>query len=222
MKDLVGAIAYTRRVRLYAEPHWLSPFVFPVFVTLHEKGLPFETVEIDVDAGEHRQADFAARALTGKVPALEHEGFVVAESTAIVEWLEERFGPPGYPAVLGATPQERARVRQVVSWIRSDLGALKHERPTSAMFYPREVAPLSPAGATDAAKLFAVAQRLLPEGGDTVLPGWSIADAELTWTLQRLVIHGDAVPDRLQRYASLHWRRPSVRAFVEHPRRATP
>lgn len=204
---------------LYAEPHWLSPFVFPVFVTLLEKGISFETVEVDVDAGEHRRPELASKMVTAKVPTLEHEGFVLGESTAIVEWLEERFASPDYPSVLPGSPEHRARARQIIAWIRSDLGALKRDRPTSTMFYRRADQPLQQDAQADAQKLFSLAERLLADGAQTILPAWSIADAELAWTLQRLIINGDDVPARLHEYAEAQWQRPSIRAYVEHPRR---
>ena len=39
------------------------------------------------------------RSLTAKVPALEHDDFWLAESSAIAEYLEEAFPPPGHPAL---------------------------------------------------------------------------------------------------------------------------
>jgi glutathione S-transferase len=36
--------------------------------------------------------------------------------------------------------------------------------------------------------------------------------------LQRLILNGDAVPERLRAYAEREWKRPSVAAYVAHPR----
>ena|SRR5688572_29303754 len=203
---------------LYAEQHWLSPYVFPVFVGLHEKGVRFETREIDVDRGAHLDPDFVARSLTAKIPVVEEGGFVLAESIAIVEWLEDRFVPPDHPRLLGETMQERARVRQVIAWLRSDLMKLREDRSTVTMFYDRATGPLSPGGRADADKLFAVADRVLPRDAATLVSKFSLADAELSFMLHRLILNGDAVPDRLRAYAVAHFARPSIRAFVEHAR----
>jgi glutathione S-transferase len=44
----------------------------------------------------------------GKMPVLDHDGFVLPESTVICEYLEEVFPTP---SLLGGSPQDRARVR---------------------------------------------------------------------------------------------------------------
>ena len=36
--------------------------------------------------------------------------------------------------------------------------------------------------------------------------------------LQRLILCGDALPERLASYARAQWARPSVREFVDHAR----
>ena len=47
---------------------------------------------------------------------------------------------------------------------------------------------------------------------------WCIADADLAFMLHRLVLNGDPVPPNLKQYAETQWKRPSVRAYVEHER----
>jgi glutathione S-transferase len=67
----------------------ISPFCDKVRRVLRYKRLPFETREVpllDVTTGALRR-----RTGTGKVPALEHDGKLVADSTDIVHYLEERF-----------------------------------------------------------------------------------------------------------------------------------
>jgi len=41
--------------RLYGETLWISPYVFSSFVALHEKGIPFNVVEVDLAKGAHLQ-----------------------------------------------------------------------------------------------------------------------------------------------------------------------
>jgi glutathione S-transferase len=207
---------------LYAEKLWDSPFVFTVFVALREKGIDFEEVELDLSTGAHTAGSFADSSLTARVPTLDYEGFVLSESVAIVEYLDEKLPPPGHPALMGATPEERARCRQVLGWLRSDLRGLRADRPTTSMFFEEETGPLSEKGAKDAARLCALAERFT-EGRDHLLEsGWCIADADLTFMLQRLLANGDEVPEPLARYARATWERPSVQAYVNHPRPAHP
>ncbi|MEB2285990.1 MAG: hypothetical protein B6D46_04880 [Polyangiaceae bacterium UTPRO1] len=203
---------------LYGEPFWTSPYVFSCFVALREKRLSFSVELVDLAGGAHRRPPFLDRTLTGKVPALAHGDFWLAESTAIIEYLEEVFPPPAHPAVLPMEPFARARARQVMAWIRSDLAALRSERPTTTMFYERATAPLSPAGEAAAADLLRVAAAIVPATSPHLFGTWSIADADLTFMLHRLLANGHAVPARIAEYAAAQWQRPSVREFVDRRR----
>src|SRR5262249_50730021 len=142
-------------LRLYSDSFWISPYVFSAFVGLREKGLPFEVSEVSLSDGAQLRPDYRDRSLTARVPALEHDGFWLSESSAFVEYLDEAFPAPTYPRLLPRDLRERARARQLMAWLRSDLAALREERATHTMFYERATQPLSAAGAHAAAKLIA-------------------------------------------------------------------
>jgi glutathione S-transferase len=81
------------------------PFAARVRITLAEKGLPHEVVAIDLD---DRPAWLYEKNSAGRVPVLEEDGgFVLPESRAIIEYLDERFPEP---PLLPADPAERALV----------------------------------------------------------------------------------------------------------------
>lgn len=201
-------------ITLYGEPLWDSPYVFTAFVALTEKGVPFTVKEIALDRGEQRGAGFRA-AITARVPAIDHDGFWLSESQAIAEYVDEVFDGP---KLLPAGPRERARARQVLGWLRSDLMALRQERSTETMFYERAKEPLSPAAEAAAAKLIAVADALIPPGATQLFEHFTVADSDLAFMLHRLILNGHEVPERIRAFATQQWARPSVRAFVEHPR----
>jgi glutathione S-transferase len=201
---------------LYSDRFWISPFVFTCYITLREKGVPFEIAEVALDRKETQHPDYVAHTVTAKVPALVHDGFWLAESLAIVEYLEEQFPSP---RVLPAGVHERARARQVLSFLRTDLHPLRDERPTTNMFYARAEAPLTPAGQAAADKLVATAERLL-EGRTSLFSDWSIADADLAFMLQRLGLNGHDLGPRLGAFVEAQWSRPSVRSYVERQRPA--
>jgi glutathione S-transferase len=200
---------------LYVETLWASPYVFSSWVALHEKGIAFDVVEVSLLDLAHQAPAYRDRSVTAKIPALEHDGFWVAESSAIAEYLDDAFPPP---RLLPPDVRARARARQLMAWMRSDLGALRDERPTVTMFFERASRPLSPAGAADADKLRRVADAVIPAGGGPLFGAWSLVDAELAFMLHRLVLNGDPVPVRVRAWAEAEWLRPSARAFVEHPR----
>ncbi len=209
----------TSTLTLYGDSFWISPYVFSCFVALREKGLPFTVTEVSLPAGEQRAPSYRERALTGKVPALVHGDFWLTESSAIVEYLDDVFPAPDHPTVLPAEPSARARARQVMAWIRSDLMALREERPTTTMFYAKAAAPLSPAGDAAAAALLHVADALVPATSPHLFGAWSIADADLTFMLHRLLLNDHPVPARIAEYARAQWQRPSVQEWVAHTRR---
>jgi glutathione S-transferase len=203
---------------LYVDGFWNSPYAFSAFVCLKEKGLPFETREVNLHEKAQKTPDFEAKSVTARVPVLEHGGFHLSESSAIVEYLEETFPPPRYPATLPAAPRDRARARQIMAWIRSDLMPIREERATHTFFYGHPVEPLSPAGQAAAQKLIAAASAFIPDGGTSLFGGFSIADADLAMMLMRLVGNEDPVPAKLRDFVAAQWQRPSVRAWVEHTR----
>jgi glutathione S-transferase len=207
-------------ITLYGEHKWHSPYVFTVFVSLKEKQLPFEVKELDLSKGETRQAGYLSQALTGKVPALDHDGFVLAESLAIAEYLAETFPFPRHPRLFPEDLKERGRARQLMMFIRTDLTALRQERSTDTMFFAKATAPLSAKGQADAEALIRVVSAVLPDGRTQLFGNWSIADADMAFCLQRLGLNGYPLPAKLRAFVDAQWARPSVQGFVQHPRPA--
>ena len=200
---------------LYIDSNFVSPYAMWAYVALREKRLPCTLKAVDLGAKQHHETGYEHLTLTGKVPALVHGEFALAESSAIIEYLEDVFPAPAHPRVLPADARERARARQLQAWIRSDLMALREERPTTVIFRAPVDKPLSDAGRAAADKLIRVAASLVGEGADHLFGSWCIADTELALTLNRLVANGDAVPENLRRYVQAQWARPSVKAWVK-------
>jgi glutathione S-transferase len=201
---------------LYGNKDWTSPYVFSAFVALKEKGLPFRLEPLDLVAGEHQRPPYESSSITGRVPALQHGDLWLAESSAIDEYLEEAFPPPAYPRLYPADLRARARVRMIQGFVRSDLEALRRERPTSTLFGTDRPAPFTPAGRAAAERLVRIAERFLPAGAEHVAGDFTIADADLALLVQRLVHNGDRCPERLASHARAVFRRPSVREWLSH------
>lgn len=88
-----------------------NPRVVTMFAA--EKGLTIETRAVDIIKGENREEPYRQVHRGGTTPALVlDDGTTVVETAAICEYLEE-LNPE--PALIGATPLERARTR---SWVR--------------------------------------------------------------------------------------------------------
>jgi glutathione S-transferase len=217
----IAAMTDTPHFTLYAETLWISPYVFSSFVALKEKGVHFAVAEVALVDGAHLEPTYRDASLTARVPSVDHDGFRLAESSAIAEYLDDILPAPAHPPLLPDDVRDRARARQLMAWLRSDLGALRDERSTVTMFYRFRLPPLTAAGERDARKLLRVADQMIPTGGGALFGDWCLADSELAFMLHRLILTGENVPERIRSYADAQWRRPSVRAFAEHARPKT-
>jgi len=99
---------------LYDAPR--CPYCARVRIALAEKGVPHETVVVDLD---DRPAWIYEKNPTGRVPVLEEGEWLLPESAVILEYLEERYPEP---ALLPADPGERAAVRLAVHRFDLNLG----------------------------------------------------------------------------------------------------
>ena len=131
---------------LYIDSFCISPYAFSVYVALEEKKVPYIWKTVSLPDKAHHRPEYRDASLTGRVPAIDHDGFWLAESGAIVDYLDDVFPAPQYARALPEGPKERARARMIMQWIRSDLMPMREERPTHTMFYQRAEKPLSPAG----------------------------------------------------------------------------
>jgi glutathione S-transferase len=207
---------------LYGNAMWTSPYVLSCFVALTEKQLPFEVQAVALQEGEQRSAEYVETSYTARVPALVDGDFSMSESSAIVEYLEDKWPPPAHPRLLPRDLCDRARARQIMAWLRSDLGRIREERSAEYVFYPPGVLPplppLSRIAVRAVEKLVSFADRVVADDGGCLFGAWCIADTDLAMMLQRLVKTNEALPDHLRAFAEREWQRPSVQTFVNAPR----
>jgi len=95
-------------LKLYDHP--LSPYAQKVKIALREKGQPFETLTPGGLGAGGAQGEFIQANPRAEVPALVDGEVMIFDSTIILEYLEDRWPTP---ALLPATPAERARVRML-------------------------------------------------------------------------------------------------------------
>jgi len=92
------------------------PYCARVRIVLAEKGVEYETVQIDL---ADRPDWIYEKNPLGKVPVLEEDTFVLPESEVIMEYLEERYPEP---ALLPADQTQRALIRLVMYRFDVNLG----------------------------------------------------------------------------------------------------
>jgi len=89
-----------------------SPFAWRVWLALEHKGIPYNFKLMSFDAGDLAKPEFQKINPRQKVPAILDDGFALYESSAIVEYLEDK--KPGAPRLFSADLRERATQRRLI------------------------------------------------------------------------------------------------------------
>ncbi|MGI9247206.1 MAG: maleylacetoacetate isomerase [Steroidobacteraceae bacterium] len=113
----------TQALRLHT--YWRSSAAYRARIALNFKGLRYEAVPRHLlrGGGEQKQADYLAVHPQGLVPALDDDGFVVPQSLAICEYLEEIHPEP---RLLPGSARDRATVRGMALAIACDVHPLNN------------------------------------------------------------------------------------------------
>ena len=88
-------------------------------LTLIEKGVRFESHYLDLLNFDQHKPEYLAVNPMGTIPAMTHDGKVLTESTAIMEYVEEAF--PG-PRLMPEDPVDQWRVRWWMKFLDQWLG----------------------------------------------------------------------------------------------------
>lgn len=105
--------------------YWRSSAAYRVRIALNLKGLQVESATHALPRGEHRSDAYRALNPQGLVPALETEDGVFIQSTAIIEYLDERWPQP---PLLPSSPGARAVVRGMAGIISADIHPINNLR----------------------------------------------------------------------------------------------
>lgn len=104
---------------------WRSSAAYRVRIALRLKGVAHDSVSVDLRAGEQRGEAYRARNPQGLVPLLEINGHRIAQSLAIIAYLEATRPEP---RLLPAEPAEQAHVRALALTIACDVHPLNNLR----------------------------------------------------------------------------------------------
>ncbi len=201
----------------------LSPFVRKLLAYLGEKNIAFELKGVgigDPDPG------FRAASPLGKMPAMEDDGFTLADSSAIIHYLEAKYPEP---ALIPADPQERG---QVIWW--DEFGDTVFALCSGKMFFNRVVAPKFLNRKGDAAmadqaereelpKLLDYLESALPASGFLVGDRLTLADLAVASPLMNFRHCGaridPAVHPKIAAWSEAILARPSLAPWVEKEER---
>ena len=104
---------------------WRSSAAYRVRIALNVKAIGYESVSKLFSRDEHRAPEYMTLNPQGLIPALEDDGFVIGQSLAIIEYLDEIV--PKHP-LLPTDPFGRARVRQIAYAVACDIHPLGNLR----------------------------------------------------------------------------------------------
>jgi glutathione S-transferase len=113
--------------------HPFSTYSRRVRMACREKQIAYEPVLVDMTARKHREQPYLSLNPYGRVPTLEEDGFVLYESTAILNYLEATHPKP---ALVPADPRQRALVD-----MHMKLCDLQFGRPAVTIIFPKRFLP---------------------------------------------------------------------------------
>jgi maleylacetoacetate isomerase/maleylpyruvate isomerase len=108
-------------MRLYT--YFRSSAAYRVRIALNLKGVPYESIPINLLKGDQSAPAYAAVNPQGRVPSLETDGAVLVQSPAILEYLDETHPEP---PLLPSDAVARARVRAACALIACDIHPLNN------------------------------------------------------------------------------------------------
>src|SRR5215470_17502656 len=129
-----------------------SPYAWRAWLALAHKGVEFTLRTMSYDAGDFRSEEFLKLTPRKRVPVLIDDDFVLYESAAIVDYVEERWPQPSlFSADLRRRAIERRLIREADSYFAERL-----ERLVEAVLF-------TPEAERDAAHIADVCSRLKSE-----------------------------------------------------------
>jgi glutathione S-transferase len=130
-KELFGGETDAMGIKLHYHP--LSNYSRRVLIAFAEKQIPHELIFVDLLANRHREQPYLSINPYGRVPTLEEDGFVLFESTAILDYLEATR------PTLPLAPSD-ARGRALVD-MHMKLCDLQFSRHAGTIMFPKRFLP---------------------------------------------------------------------------------
>lgn len=197
----------------------LSPFVRKLMIYCAEAQLAYEQTPTFPAGPDGQNPEFLAVSPLGKIPAINDDGFCLADSSAILHYLDAKYAK----GLIPSDPQARGQAVFFDEIADTVLGPI-----AGALFFNRVVAPKfmgreGDLAAADLAEketlpaLLTKLEKMIPVSGGFLVGGaFSIADISLASAFVN-VKHGGVVVDaadfpRLAAWLASIWARPSFAA----------
>jgi glutathione S-transferase len=155
-----------------------SPFSWRVWLALEYKKIPYNLKVLSFQAGDTRKPEFVAINPRHQVPTIVDDGFVLWESMAILEYLDERFdaAPKLYPGDV----RERARIRRLAREVEQYAYAQGIDRIVDELFWKGDAPPDAKVMEESKQKLAEELEGLAKEMNGDWLGGGAMTAADIT------------------------------------------
>ena len=110
-------------MRLYS--FFRSSAAYRVRIALNVKGVPYETISVNLPGAAHHAPEFRALNPQATIPTLDDDGTVLWQSLAIIEYLDARYPSP---RLIPVEPVARARVQALAQLIACEIHPLNNLR----------------------------------------------------------------------------------------------
>jgi len=216
----------SERPVLYIGEKNVSSWSMRAWVALTWKGVPFEERTILLTQDKTR-AERRKVSPTGKLPVVHHGGLVIPDSLAIIEYLEETFPPPSYPALWPADRALRVRARWLAASMHSGFMKVRDGMSFNLCFLPR-VPDASPEALAEAQEVLALWEAALvrPErrGGPYLCGAFCAADVMFATMAVRLRAFDVPASDypQAREYLNAVLAAPSVKGWMDQARALPP
>jgi glutathione S-transferase len=211
---------------LYVGEKNISSWSMRAWVALTWKGVPFQerTIRLTQDKTRAERRNVSP---TGKLPVLHHAGLVIPDSLAIIEYLEESFPPPSYPALWPADRPLRARARWLAAAMHSGFTRIRDGMSYNLCFLP-EVPEAPPEALAEAQEVLALwtwaLSRADRRGGPYLCGAFCAADVMFATMAERLRAFAVPVSDYplARDYMTAVLAAPPVKAWMDAARALPP
>jgi len=189
--------------------------VMKVLWVCDELSLPYERIDAGMQFGVVNTPEYAALNPNRKVPTIEDDGFVLAESNTIVRYLAARQGRED---LLPSDVRQRARIEQWMDWASFSLAIgmtplfWQLVRTPEDKRDPKVIA----ANAAEAERCMRILDEQLADKAHLAGPGFTLADVPAAAFVHRwlkLPIEHPSLP-RLEDYYRRMLERPAYREHV--------
>lgn len=113
--------------------YWRSSASYRVRIALNLKGIAYRSKPVDLRAGAQQAAAYRQKNPQALVPTLEIDGLAIAQSLAVIDYLDARFPEP---RLIPSGPAERAHVLGLALVIACDIHPLNNLRVLKYLAVP--------------------------------------------------------------------------------------